>query len=68
MTALQQVKCISGMHIPLTHRLHIMRNGRADELMHKDTRELLEKLLHMLAEEGEETTYRYIRERSIEKR
>ena len=26
-----------------------------------DTRELLEKLLHMLAEEGEETTYRYIR-------
>lgn len=36
-------------------------NGRADELMHKDTRELLEKLLHMLAEEGEETTYRYIR-------
>ena len=29
--------------------------------MHKDTRELLEKLLHMLAEEGEETTYSYIR-------
>ena len=42
-------------------------NGRADELMHKDTRELLEKLLHMLAEEGEETTYRYIR-REILKR
>ena len=36
-------------------------NGRADELMHKDTRELLEKLLHMLAEEGEETTYRSIK-------
>ena len=53
MTALQQVKCISG--------LAYYENGRADELMHKDTRELLEKLLHMLAEEGEETTYRYIR-------
>ncbi len=67
MTELQQVKCISGMHIPLMHRLLIMKNGRADELMHKDTRELLEKLLHMLAEEGEETTYRYIRREVLKK-
>lgn len=42
-------------------------NGRADELMHQETKELLEKLLHMLAEEGEENTYRYIREQVLKK-
>ena len=42
-------------------------NGRADELMHKDTRELLEKLLHMLAEKGEEVTYQYIRSEVLKK-
>ena len=29
--------------------------------MHPETRALLEKLLHMLAEQGEEKTYQYIR-------
>lgn len=29
--------------------------------LHPDARALLEKLLHMLAEEGEETTFAYIR-------
>ena len=30
-------------------------------MMHPKTRALLEKLLYMLAEQGEERTYRYIR-------
>ena len=36
--------------------------------MHPETRELLEKLLLMLAEEGEEKTYRYIREVVLRKK
>ena len=36
-------------------------SGKAGELMHPETRTLLEKLLHMLAEQGEEKTYQYIR-------
>ena len=35
--------------------------------MHKDTRKLLEKLLHMLAEQGEETVFCYVRRENIEK-
>ena len=42
--------------------------GKAGDLMHPETRELLEKLLHMLAQEGEETTYRYIRKEVLKKR
>ena len=36
--------------------------------MHPETRRLLEKLLIMLAEEGEEKTYRYIRREVLKKR
>lgn len=36
-------------------------SGKADGLIHPETRDLLEKLLCMLAEEGEEKTYSYIR-------
>lgn len=43
-------------------------NGKAGELMHPQTRALLERLLHMLAEQGEEKTYRYIRKNIIKKR
>ena len=42
--------------------------GKAGELMHPETRKLLEKLLHMLAQEGEETTYRYIRKEVLKKK
>ena len=35
--------------------------------MHPKTRKLLEKLLYMLAEEGEERTYRYIRKEVLRK-
>lgn len=43
-------------------------NGKAGELMHQETRELLEKLLHMLAKQGEEKTYQYIRQEVLKKR
>ena len=33
-----------------------------------ELRELLETLLHMLAEQGEETTYQYIRREVLKKR
>ena len=42
-------------------------SGKAGDMMHKDTRKLLEKLLHMLAEQGEETVFCYVR-REILKR
>lgn len=35
--------------------------GKAHHVMHKDTRRLLEKLLRMLAEEGEDKTFDYIK-------
>ena len=35
--------------------------------MHAETRKLLEKLLLMLAEEGEEETFRYIRKEVLKK-
>ena len=34
--------------------LEYYMKGKAGELMHPETRRLLEKLLHMLAEQGEE--------------
>ena len=43
-------------------------NGRAGEMMHPETRALLEKLLNMLAEQGEEKTYQYIRREVLKKR
>lgn len=48
--------------------LEYYKNGKADGLMHPETRRLLEKLLCMLAEEGEETTYRYIKKEILRKR
>ncbi len=40
-------------------------NGKAGDMMHKDTRRLLEGLLHMLAEQGEEKTFAYIRKKVL---
>ena len=37
-------------------------------MMHPETRALLEKLLYMLAEQGEERTYRYIRQQVLRHR
>ena len=41
--------------------LEYYENGKNIHILHPDTKELLEKLLYMLAEEGEEKTYDYIR-------
>ncbi|MCI8326481.1 MAG: catalase [Lachnospiraceae bacterium] len=41
--------------------LEYYENGKNIYLLHPETRELLERLLHMLAEQGEEATYEYIR-------
>jgi len=42
-------------------------SGNPGNFMHKDTRRKLEKLLYMLAEQGEEKTMHYIRKRIIPK-
>lgn len=39
-----------------------------DQILHKDTKELLERLLNMLADEGEEKTFDYIREYVLNKK
>ncbi len=36
--------------------------------MHREVRELLERLLHMLAEQGEEETFAYIRREILQKK
>ncbi len=41
--------------------LEYYEHGRDHYMLHDETRKLLEKLLHMLAEEGEEKVFRYIR-------
>ncbi|MGO5051297.1 DUF5662 family protein [Lachnospiraceae bacterium LCP25S3_G4] len=42
--------------------LEYYNKGRAYQLMHKDTSNLLEQLLVMLAKHGEERTFQYIRD------
>lgn len=41
--------------------LEYYENGKNIHILHPETRELLERLLKMLAEQGEEVTYDYIR-------
>lgn len=41
--------------------LEYYNRGRSKIILHEHTRELLERLLDMLAEKGEEETFRYIR-------
>ncbi len=41
--------------------LRYYEHGREHYMMHPKTQELLERLLHMLAEKGEEEVFRYIR-------
>ncbi len=41
---------------------YFMHGGTDGYVMHKDTKALLEKLLCMLAEQGEEATFRYIKD------
>ncbi len=41
--------------------LRYYEKNKEHYILHKDTKELLEKLLHMLAEKGEDATFAYIR-------
>lgn len=41
--------------------LQYYEKGKDHYMLHEETRELLELLLHMLSEQGEEATYQYIR-------
>ena len=45
--------------------LKYYQSGNPGNYMHAETRKLLEKLLNMLAEEGEEKTMQYIRQEII---
>lgn len=47
---------------------YFQKGGTDDYVMHEDTKRLLAKLLMMLAEEGEEKTFRYIREKVLRRR
>lgn len=48
--------------------LEYYENGRELHIMHPEVRELLERLLHMLAERGEEETFDYIRREVLKKK
>ena len=48
--------------------LEYYQKGKAGDMMHPDTRALLERLLHMLARCGDEKTYRYIRQNVLRRK
>ncbi len=54
----------AAAHIPYTddHPLQYYSKGLDYTLLHNETRQLLEILLHMLAEKGEKETFTYIKE------
>lgn len=54
-------KIYQGERYTDAHPIAYYENGRAREKMHPETADLLESLLHMLKEKGEEETFRYIR-------
>ncbi len=50
-----------------TFPLMYYENGRSENLLHPDTRELLELLLNKLAYEGEEVTFKFIKQEIFKK-
>ena len=48
--------------------LEYYEHGREHHIIHKDTRELLEKLLHMLADEGEDAVFHYIKHQLLKQK
>lgn len=61
-------KVYKGKYYKDSDPLQYYLNGKAGEMMHKDTRALLEKLLNMLARQGEEQTYEYIKKEVLRKK
>ena len=45
--------------------LEYYENGKSHNVIHPDTAKLLEKLLHMLKDKGEEYTFEYIRRKVL---
>ena len=45
-----------------SHPIEYFRRGRDARVIHQETSDMLEKLLVMLKEKGEDETFRYIRE------
>ena len=58
-------KVYKGSRYKDTDPLEYYMNGKAGDLMHPETRALLERLLRMLAEQGEDKTYRFIRQKVL---
>ena len=58
-------KVYKGGRYKDTDPLEYYMNGKAGDLMHPETRALLERLLRMLAEQGEDKTYRFIRQKVL---
>ena len=54
-------KIYKGEDYSENHPIEYFRGGKAKEMAHPETMALLESLLVMLAEKGEEETFRYIR-------
>ncbi len=48
--------------------LRYFQSGKEVQMMHEDTKKLLEKLLMMLAKYGEERTFRYVRTKLLHKK
>ncbi|MBD5111898.1 MAG: catalase [Ruminococcaceae bacterium] len=54
-------KIYQGKNYKSSHPLEYFEMGRSHRIIHPETSDLLEKLLRMLAEKGEEETFAYIR-------
>ena len=54
-------KVYQGKNYSQEKPLEYLRNGHAKDLMHPETARILEQWLVMLAEQGEEATFSYIR-------
>ncbi len=61
-------KIYNGAAYQRTDPLAYFERGKEKAPIHPETKELLEKLLKMLAEKGEETTFAYIRKEMLGKR
>lgn len=60
-------KNYQGKNYTQHHPLEYYNHGRDHYLLHPNTRALMEKLLHILDEKGEEELFRYIREEVLKK-
>lgn len=54
-------KIYQGENYTQSHPLEYFLKGKGKRIIHPETSELLEKLLKMLSDEGEEKTFEYIR-------